>query len=470
MWSEVYRAVVLGPDYAHARRYLLPHLYDGLTAHALMLSACGVAGAAEAATILRQLRRQPFPAEDEAVEDVFFAVDRALSARDPGAAGALRTALSRNDLDMTLYRLRAREQVLDTAAALNALRATLLALAAREAGTLLVAHTHHQPAQPTTLGHYLCALENSLARDAARLRDAWPRLNRSPMGAVALSGTGFPIDRDLTARLLAFEGPVENTFDAVAAGDWALELAGMVATSASSLSRLLYDLLFWAAQGRLTLADGLVQGSSVMPQKRNPVALEHARSKLSKTLGAAAGVLASAHNIPYGDVNDVGNDLQPTLETLWAEFGDALALLTASLEDPTVDRAAWAEEARHSASVVTELADALAAHSGNFRSAHAKVKALLAELQAQNRPLTSATADDLAHLNVNIPEAELRAALDPRAFVERRRTPGGPAPEALQAYFEMARARLDADRAGWAALQARLAASRAELEGPPTPT
>lgn len=467
MWHELYRQAVLEPDYAYAHAHLLPELFDGLTAHALMLAACGVAGAGRAADLLRQLREQPFPAYDPAVEDVFFALDRQLAGLDPEAAGALRTALSRNDLDMTLYRMSARERLLDALEGVNGLRAALLERAAQELETVLVAYTHHQPAQPHTLAHYLCAAENVFSRDTERLLGAWTRLNRCPLGAVALAGTSFPIDRALSARLLAFDGPVLNSYDAVASGDWALELGGVLATAATGLSRLLHDLLNWAARGQLTLADGLVQGSSVMPQKRNPVALEHARSKLSKVLGAAQTVQSLAHNIPFGDVNDVGTDLQPVLHGLWQAFGEALALLTVSLQGLRVNREALLSEAAGGESAVTELADALAARSGDFRAAHGAVKALLAALHAEGRPLSQATPGDLERLGVTISEAELRAALDPRAFVERRRTLGGPALEAVRAYLSMAGARLAEDEGQHRALSERLARSRAELRGGP---
>ncbi len=470
MWSDVYRETVLAPDYAFARAHLLPHLFDGLTAHALMLAACGVAGADRAAAALQALRRAPFPEYDPHVEDVFFALDRELSRLDAGAAGALRTALSRNDLDMTIYRMSARERLLQAAERLDGLRGALLALAEQERDTVIVAFTHHQPAQPTTLGHYLSGLENVLSRDAARFLGAWGRLNLSPMGAVALAGTGFPIDRALTARLLAFDAPIENTYDAVATSDWQVELAGAVVTAATTLSRAVHDLLFWASRGLLTLADGLVQGSSVMPQKRNPVALEHARTKLGKALGAAQGVMLSAHNVPFGDINDPGTDVQPSLHDLWRAFGEALELITASLAGLRVNRDAWLHEAASGEAAVTELADTLAARSGDFRAAHAAVKALLADLHAQGRGLGSAEPADLTRVGVDLPEADLRAALDPRAFVARRGTLGGPAPEALRAYLDAAGARLQADGAARGALLARLNAARAALEGVSTPS
>jgi argininosuccinate lyase len=466
MWHDTYLAVVLRPDYSHARQHLLPHFFDALTAHALMLAVQGVPQAARAAEQLQALRQQPFPPYDPQDEDVFFAIDRTLARQDPEAAGALRTALSRNDLDMTVYRLHARQQLLGVLAGLQTLRAALLDLAGREIDTVIVAYTHHQPAQPTTLAHYLGAAENVLSRDTQRLAGALGRVNLSPMGAVALGGSSFPVDRDLVSALLAFGRPVENTYDAVSASDWQVEVASLVTVAATTLSRVVHDLLLWASRRLLVLADGLVQGSSVMPQKRNPVALEHARTKFSKAIGVTQSIVLSAHNVPFGDINDPGPDMQPPLQTLWTEFSEGMALLTAALEAPQIDRAAWLAEAQQGESVVTELADALARQRGaGFREAHGLVKALLARLHAAGRPLHAATPADLAALGVTLPAAELQAALDPTAFIARRTTYGGPAPGRMTEALASARQRLQTDR-DWHHHQTRTcAAARQHLEG-----
>lgn len=466
MWHDVYREVVLAPDYEHARTHLLPHFFDALTAHAVMLDEIGVAHAAEAVRLLREVRTHPFPPYDPQVEDAFFAIDHALADRAPSAAGALRTALSRNDLDMTVYRLSAREQLLKAQQALLTLRTALLNFAAREIDTVIIAYTHHQPAQPTTLAHYLCGVENVLARDFERLLDGWRRLNLSPMGAVALAGSSFPIRRERTAQLLAFDRPVENTYDAVATSDWQVELAGAVATSTTTLSRVVHDLLLWASNGLLTLADGLVQGSSVMPQKRNPVALEHARTKLSKTLGHAQSVVYCAHNVPFGDINDPGPDMQPPLMALWREYEDALGLLTAALTEPRVNREAWWAQAAEGESALTELADEIARHTRcGFRAAHHTARELLAALREQGRPLSSAGPADLATLGHDVPASVIHAALDPRGFVQRRGTLGGPAPDAVRGHLELAHGRLERDTHARRALCARLADARRTLRG-----
>lgn len=466
MWHDTYLKVVLQPDYDYASEHLLPHLFDALSAHALMLDGCGVAHAGEAARLLRELRRQPFPAYDPGVEDVFFTLDRALAGRNADAAGALRTALSRNDLDMTLYRLSARLRLMRAMERVLRLRRTLLDLAEREIDTVIVAYTHHQPAQPTTLAHYLTAVENVLARDTARMVGAMTHLNLSPMGAVALGGTSFPIDRTRTAELLAFDRPIENTYDAVSASDWQVEIASVITVVSTTLSRVLYDLLFWASRGLLSLEDGLVQGSSVMPQKRNPVALEHARTKFSKAIGVTQSVIISSHNVPFGDINDPGPDMQPPLTSMWHDFRDGLELLIASLTNPTLNREEWLREAQQGESVVTELADVIARNTGcGFRDAHAHVKALLDHLHHQGRAVSTLMAADLAAVGLHLPEAEVQSALNPAEFIARRTTFGGPAPSVMAGEIAAARTRLDTDFTHHASLSTRFADARTHLVG-----
>lgn len=465
MWNDTYLKTVLQPDYTYASEHLLPHLFDALTAHALMLDSCGVAHAAQAAALLRELRSRPFPPYDPLVEDVFFTIDRELAASNTQAAGALRTALSRNDLDMTIYRLSARLRLMRAMARVIHLRRTLLDLAAREIDTVIVAYTHHQPAQPTTLAHYLTAVENNLARDSQRMFGALERLNLCPMGAVALGGTSFPINRDLTAQLLAFDRPVENTYDAVSASDWQVELASCITITSTTLSRVLHDLLFWASRGLLVLEDGLVQGSSVMPQKRNPVALEHARTKFSKAIGLTQSVILSSHNVPFGDINDPGADLQPPLSNMWQDFREGVELMTVSLTNPQINREKWLHSAEQGESVITELADAIARQTGcGFRESHGHMKTLLSNLAEQGRNLSSTTLADLAALNVHLSEEDLRSALNPAEFIARRTTFGGPAPQVMRGEIAAANERLQADLTHHETLTERFMGARRRLE------
>ncbi len=454
-WHPSYRGRVLEPDYTFAARHLLPHFLQALCAHlrtvARLPVAANEAAQAEIAALeaaLGELNDHPLPAQDPDVPDAYFAIQRVLE----GKLGAhtvawLRPGLSRNDLDMTVYKMRGRELLLDAWARLQQVREILLERAGQHLDTVLIAQTHHQPGQPTTVAHYLAAVAALLARDVERLRAAYGRLNRCPLGAAALAGSSHPLDRAFTAGLLGFDGPVDNTYDAVASSDWEVETVAVSQSVALNLSRFVCDLLAWSAQGWYVLGEGLVQGSSIMPQKRNPVALEHARTRFSRALGAAQMVLYSSHNIPYADLNDFGPDVQGALQSQHLQLGGGLELLLACLQDGDFDREALAAAAAVTDTTATELADEMVRESGlSFPEAHAVVGRLVVRLHGEGRALTQATPEDLAAAGgPPLGEAALRAALDPVAFVRRRSGLGGPAPEVMQQQVAAARRRLQED-------------------------
>ena len=340
-FHQVYRDTVLHPDFRFARLHLWQHFLDAMTAHVLTVReledprvASHLGDVDELLAAIKGLRDQPLPDYDPDVPDLYFAFNARLEAalgREP--VSFLRMGLSRNDLDMAVYKMRSRELLLEILQHLCRLRGALQVQAQAHLETLLIAQTHHQPGQPTTVAHYLGAIDNALARDSERLLEGYARLNTCPLGAAALAGSSHKLDRHLTARLLGFERPVSNSYDAVAAADWQVEFMGCLQNVALNLSRFVCDLIIWAADGRFRLPDTLVQGSSIMPQKRNPVALEHARTRLSRTLGSSQMVLYSSHNIPYADLNDFGPDIQGALVSIFIQIDGALALLTASLEE-----------------------------------------------------------------------------------------------------------------------------------------
>src|SRR6185295_2691465 len=211
------------------------------------------------------------------------------------------------------------------------LREALLELASRHRETVFAAHTHTQPAQPTTVAHYLAAVIEQLERDLVRLRAAYASTNRSPLGACAITGTGFPIDRTLTSDLLGFDEPTGNTYGSIATVDYLLESVAAAQVMLVGLGRVVQDLLLWSTReiGYLRLADGLVQGSSIMPQKRNPVALEHTRSIASKALGEEVAIVTAIHNTPLGDNVDTEDDLQPIVASMFRDAQRAVALIAA---------------------------------------------------------------------------------------------------------------------------------------------
>jgi argininosuccinate lyase len=353
----------------------------------------------------------------------------------------MHTARSRNDIDITLFRMAQRRQLLGLASAAAQLRAVLLDLAARNLETVMPAHTHTQPAQPTTLAHYLCAAIEFLGRDSARIQAAFARVNLCPLGACAITTTGFPIDRRMTARLLGFEGLAENSYGAIASIDYLTESAASVAVAMVNLGKFVQDLLLWSTRefGFLRLSDAFVQSSSIMPQKRNPVSLEHARILASRALGEAQAVFLCAHNTPFGDINDSEDDLQPLVFTMFADALRSLRLLAGLLAAAEVDREHLARRAASDFLTVTELADSLVRHTGmSFREAHALVARAVEASGADDRPAAIAAVFLSQNPSLGVDQAVVERALDPRNFVRIRQVPGGPAPDVVAEALERA--------------------------------
>jgi argininosuccinate lyase len=433
---------VLTDNFEDAKALLLEPLVSIHYAHLVMLAARGIVSQEDARRIraaldavsLDEVRRAPF---DGSCEDLFYFVDRLLvAACGAEVAGRLHTARSRNDIDMTMYRMRLRGLVRDLFGATVALRRALLGIADRHRETVFPAHTHTQPAQPTTVAHYLLAFVEELDRDAGRLRAAYATVNRNPLGACAITGTGFPIDRDHTSRLLGFDGATGNTYGSIATADYVLESLSAAAVTLVGLGRFLQDLLQWCTMefGYLRLPDGFVQGSSIMPQKRNPVALEHARSITSKALGQALGVFTALHNTPFGDIVDTEDDLQPLVHAAFRDATRAMGLTAAALAGAEVDAARMRTRAGEHWVTLTELADTLAREHGlPFSASHAVAARFVAAVGAaparSRAEVLAEVSEAVTGRAIRLTEAALAEVLAPEHFVRVRRTHGGPAPD-----------------------------------------
>ncbi len=470
--DPLYAEQVLAPRYAFACREELPYLIEILVAHTLMLRRQRILrdDAAEATVrALAAITGEPLPPYAPQYEDLFFVVDQRV-ATATGGAGDFRIALSRNDVWATLARMMLRDQVLDFIDSLDGLRDAVLDQATRHRSTVMMAHTHHQHAQPTTVAHYLLAADAVVGRCVDRYRDALDRLDRSPMGAGALTTTGFPIDRAYTASLLGFLGLAQNSYDAVSAADHVGELAGCHGVLATSLSRVVQDLILWASSevGALELAPGFVQISSIMPQKRNPVALEHVRSDLSRMLGTCLGIWAAAHNVPFGDVNDPVHDLVPPLTDAHRSINAAVKLLREVVASASIRPEAWGPALQGTFATSTELADTLVREGGlHFPEAHAAVTHLVAHRRRQGRGLSGVGPQELdAALHatigrtVRLSAEAIARAVDPQHFVSRRTIPGGPGAQPVAAMLAAARKSLAASRHASRAVRDRLEAAR----------
>ena len=469
--APVYADTVLSVNFRDAQRHFLDALIEIHYAHTLMLARQEIIPQSTAQCCIRglddldrsELSSVPY---DGKSEDLFFFVEAALERLCGAASGSMHTARSRNDIDITLYRMCLRTEILDIVRNLAAAREVLLGLARRHISTLMPAYTHTQPAQPITFAHYLLAVTELMGRDERRLQAAWATVNRSPLGACAISTTGFPIDRDFTADLLGFEGLQLNSYGAIAATDYLTETAGAVATAMLNLGRVTQDFLAWctAEFGLLRLSNAWVQISSIMPQKRNPVPFEHVRVLASKALAQAQGIFTCLHNTPFGDINDAEDDLQPLVFSATGDAIRAIGLFAGVMGGCEVMTARMAERAAADFLTVTELADTLVRCEGvSFRESHHLVSAGVKELKGKySAPAMVDAVEALApsHLGreLRTGREELLEALDPRHFVDIRSVPGGPAPEALRPALEQAEAHLAETRVWIEAKSAVLAA------------
>lgn len=444
--APVYTETVLAVNFDDARKFFLEALLEIHAAHTLMLARQGIIPVQDARTCLQALAELDRQVIREAVydgrhEDLFFYVENLLAERcGIETAGKMHTARSRNDIDITLYRMCLRRELLKIAEALQRVRRILIDLASRHADTLMPAHTHTQPAQPTTLAHYLLAAVEFLGRDIRRLQAAFATTNRNPLGSCAITTTGFPIDRDCTAELLGFEGLQLNSYGSIAAVDYITESASAVAVAMVNLGKLVQDLLLWCTDeyGFLRLGDAWVQCSSIMPQKRNPVALEHTRILASKALGQAQAVLTCAHNTPFGDIVDSEDDLQPLVFSVFIDAGRALHLFAGLMSNAGFNVQRMRERAKGSFLTVTELADTLVRQESlSFREAHHivsdAVKSLNGSYSVEGMvEAVRRLAPKVIGRSLTTGEETLRQALDPAHFVAVRNIPGGPAPGAVQ--------------------------------------
>jgi argininosuccinate lyase len=475
-FAPEYVTCVLNENFEDAKAQFLRPLMGIHYAHLVMLTDCGIVPRDAARTLrdaldsiaIEDVRRVPY---DASCEDLFFYVERLIvEACGEETAGRLHTARSRNDIDMTMYRMQQRVLILSLVEGIGRLRAALLDLAEQHNEDVFAAHTHTQPAQPTTMAHYLLAVVEQLERDAVRLRAAYASTNRNPLGACAITGTGFPIDRDRTTALLGFDAATGNTYGSIATVDYLLESVSATAVLMAGLGRVLQDLLLWCTMefGYLRLGDGFVQGSSIMPQKRNPVALEHARAIASKAVGQAGAVLTTVHNTPFGDIVDTEDDLQPLVFSMFRDADRALRLVAAALGTARFDRERLAARARQGWITVTELADTLARERGvPFKKTHAVASRLVAASSA--RPdvplatlLAEVSADVLGDAIEYTPDA-LATVLSPEHFVRVRTTPGGPAPSETARAAAASRETLAADERWMSETSERLRAAERAL-------
>ena len=459
----LYDKYVLKPFFEDAKKYYWGPMLAANRAHVVMLQRSDIITRENAAALLDALAQVEAMGVEQltyrtGVEDLFFAMEgKLIELAGAAFGGNLQLARSRNDLGYALTRLALRPLILSASSDLLNLRESLLGFSRAHLETLMPGYTHTQPAQPTTLAHYCAGALAFLERDSARLRFAYVTNNQSPLGAAALTGTGFPVDRQLSADLLGFDEIQLSTYDSIGASDNLTDVAGALATLGVNLSRFTKDLLFWATQesGAIRIDDSFIQISSIMPQKRNPVVLEHLRARISRMMAQAQGIILQCHNIPFGDTQDIEDEIFPLLFGSLETAQEILQLYRAVIDTLEVHVDHLRERAGAGFITVTELADTLVRYCNlPFRQAHSVVSALVSYAQENAiapADLSAAMLRDVAaealDLDVELPEAEFERALDPRALVEGRVLPGGAAPAATGTVLDSQSDAIGQDRA-----------------------
>ncbi len=459
--SQSYIDNTLEPTYTFTKKHFYTYIMEINLAHTLMLKKQQIVSDEDASKIaeatLALLKKGYNKEYDPGFEDLFFMIESDLSnAIGPELVGNMHIAFSRNDMDTTMFRMLWRQKLSEWIEQINDLRETLLELIDEHKETVMPAHTHNQQAQPTTLAHYLLAVENNLQRDVERGIALYNRINHCPMGAAALATTGFDIDRYEMSDQLGFSSPLPNSYDAISASDFMLEIGSVLSISLSTLSRFVYDLMFMATNevNTLRLHDQHVQTSSIMPQKRNPSALEHTRASISKAIAELQGCFTVAHSVPLGDIVDIGDDIQPPLLSGVDHTYGILAILTEILQHASFNKTKLYQSAEDGFSTVTELADVLVRnHSVSFRTAHKIVSELVKELTKNGQDIRQGNADLVnfiakkkVNVTLSLSKNEFKRAIDPKGFVAVRKTLGGPAPREVERQLNAAHLTLKKDQ------------------------
>jgi argininosuccinate lyase len=420
----------------------------GSLAHGAMLAQRGIISAEDGDIIKRgldQIKTEietglfPFRSEHE---DIHLNIEARLAEIIGPAAGRLHTARSRNDQVATDFRLWLREAIDGLDGAMRALQSALLDRAEEHAATVMPGFTHLQPAQPVTFGHHLMAYVEMLGRDRGRLRDCRARLNESPLGAAALAGTSFPIDRDATAAGLGFDRPMANSMDAVSDRDFALEFLAAAAIAGIHLSRFAEEIVLWSgpAFGFIALSDAFTTGSSIMPQKRNPDAAELVRAKAGRLTGNLVALLTVMKGLALSYAKDLQEDKAPVFEAVDA-LGLGLAATAGMVIDLRVNEGAMRAAAAAGFSTATDLADWLVRVPRlPFREAHHRAGALVRRAEELGCDLASLPLAEMQRVEPRI-TAETVSVLGIDQSVASRASFGGTAPAEVRRAIAAARRR-----------------------------
>ena len=421
----------------------------GSKAHVAMLGKTGIVEPQDAAAISAGLDTVAAHyeangvAEDMVLEDIHMQSEARLAEAIGPVAGRLHTARSRNDQVATDFRLWVRDAIDQVDAALKGFQLALLARAEEHADSVMPGFTHLQSAQPVTLGHHLMAYFEMTARDRSRFADARARGNRSPLGSAALAGTGFPIDREMTAQALGFDGPTRNSLDAVSDRDFAIEYLTAAAQVSLHLSRLAEEFILWASQpfGFVSLSDQWSTGSSIMPQKRNPDAAELVRGHSGRIIGCLTALMVTMKGLPLAYSKDMQDDKPPVFEA-HDLLGLSIAAMTGMVESATFRTPRMRAAAEAGFSTATDLADWLVREGGiPFREAHHITGRAVKLAEERGIALDKLPLEDLTAIDARIDD-RVYGVLSVDASVASRTSFGGTAPARVRAAIAAAREEL----------------------------
>ncbi len=427
----------------------------GSQAHLAMLKRQGLIDAADADAIAKALSQVKGEIEagtfsfSRALEDIHMNVEARLAEIVGPAAGRLHTARARNDQVALDLRLWVRDTIDALILQITGLQRALAARALDCAGMVMPGFTHLQSAQPVTFGHHLLAYVEMLARDAGRFRDARKRLNECPLGAAALAGTSFPIDREMTANALGFDRPTANSLDSVADRDFALEALAAAAIAATHLYRFAEEIVLWTTPqfGFVRLSDAFSTGSSIMPQKRNPDAAELVRGKAGRVAGALIGLLIVMKGLPLAYSKDMQEDKEGLFDAL-ETLSLSLAAMTGMVEDLTPDPKRMKAAAGAGYATATDLADWLVrALKVPFREAHHATGRIVALAAARGVPLEKLTLEEMRTVEPRITE-DAFGVLGVERSVKSRTSYGGTAPANVRRQAKAWLKRLGEPKAG----------------------
>ena len=423
----------------------------GSKAHADMLAANGIISASDNAaiqsgldSIYAEYAANGVP-EDLTLEDIHMVTETRLRALVGEPAARLHTARSRNDQVATDFRLWVRNATHEIDAGLRAFQSALVTRAEEHADSIMPGFTHLQVAQPVTLGHHLMAYYEMTKRDRSRFADCRSRLNQSPLGAAALAGTSFPIDRAATALALGFDGPMANSLDSVSDRDFALEFLTAAAQTALHLSRLAEEMIIWASQpyGFISLPDAWSTGSSIMPQKRNPDAAELVRGHAGRIIGCMNSLMITMKGLPLAYSKDMQDDKPPVFEA-YDLLALSIAAMTGMVANVTFNTPRMRDVAGSGFSTATDLADWLVREFGMpFREAHHVTGSVVKSCEARGIGLSEITVDDLSAINpalagCNLPDLSIDGS------VNSRTSAGGTAPMRVKEAISTAKKELEA--------------------------